>query len=207
MNDHQVFERFFPPSTANFCFSLWQTHNFNFKIKTKRSTKLGDYRYDPATSSHTISVNNDLNPYAFLITYLHEVAHLITFKKYKRQVLPHGKEWKEAFKDLMRPVVMNGAFPEPLNKAVIKYMRNPKASSCSDHSLTLALSQYDSKPSNTLHQLAMGDLFKLGKKTFKKETLRRTRYVCLEVKTGRKYLISKTAQIEPLEEMKTDSKT
>ncbi|MEM9300004.1 MAG: SprT-like domain-containing protein [Bacteroidota bacterium] len=198
MNDRQVFERFLPPTTVDFSLSLWQKHNFTLKIKNKRSTKLGDYRYDPRTSQHTISINNDLNPYAFLITYLHEVAHLITFKKYKRRVLPHGKEWKEAFKNLMRPVVMNDVFPEPLKTSVIKYMRNPKASSCNDHNLTLALSHYDTQPSNSLHQLAAGELFRLGKRTFKKESLRRTRYVCQEVKTGRKYLISKTARVEPI---------
>lgn len=193
-----AFEQFLPPSAVDFCLLLWKQHNFTFKIKGKRSTKLGDYRYDPSSKAHTITINNDLNRYSFLITYLHEVAHLITYKRYKRNVLPHGSEWKEAFKDLMRPIVMQRVFPEPLNTSIIKYMRNPKASSCNDHNLTLALNQYDAKPSNTLHTLAKGDLFKLGKKTFKKETLRRTRYVCEEVNTGRKYLISKSAQVDPI---------
>ncbi|MEM7108909.1 MAG: SprT-like domain-containing protein [Bacteroidota bacterium] len=200
MNDRQVFEHFFPPKTVDFCFSLWKHYNFTFKIKPKRSTKLGDYRFDPSTSKHTISINNDLNRYSFLITYLHEVAHLITFKKYKHKVAPHGKEWKEVFKDLMRPVVMKKVFPDILNKQVIRYMQNPKASSCNDHNLSIALNQYDANPGSTLQQLATGDLFKLGTKTFRKQSLRRTRYICQEMKTGRKYLISKSAQVKPLVE-------
>ncbi len=200
MDDRQVFTRFLPSNAAEYCFWLWKKHKFTFKIKNKRNTKLGDYRYDPTSHRHTITVNNDLNPYAFLVTYLHEVAHLITFKKYKRSVAPHGEEWKEAFKDLMRPVVMNKVFPPDLNTRIINYMKNPKASSCNDHHLTMALSQYDQSPGKTLHQLEIGTLFRLGKKTFKKEALRRTRYVCQEVKTGRKYLISKSAQVEPLKD-------
>ncbi|MEM6525556.1 MAG: SprT-like domain-containing protein [Bacteroidota bacterium] len=167
MKDRQVFERFFPSKTVDFCFSLWKHHNFTFKVKTKRSTKLGDYRFDPSTSKHTISVNNDLNQYSFLITYLHEVAHLVTFKTHKNRVAPHGREWKEAFKDLMRPVVMNKVFPEQLNRHVIRYMKNPKASSCSDHNLSLALNKYDANPGSTLHQLSTGDLFRLGSRPLK----------------------------------------
>ncbi|MEM9858645.1 MAG: SprT-like domain-containing protein [Bacteroidota bacterium] len=200
MKDEQVFEHFFPPAAVKFCYSLWKKHDFTFKIKSKRSSKLGDYRYHPVTNSHTISINNNLNPYSFLITYLHEVAHLITFKKYDRRAQPHGIEWKEAFKDLMRPVVMNKVFPEPLNSYVIQHMQNPRASSCNDYNLNVALRKLDANPGNILHELAFGQQFKLGKKIFRKESLRRTRYMCQEVKTGRKYLISKSAQVEALME-------
>jgi len=77
----EIFERFLPPGSANYCHDLWRKHGFEFKIKKGRKTKLGDYRYDPRQKKHTITINNDLNSYSFLITYLHEVAHLITLEK------------------------------------------------------------------------------------------------------------------------------
>ena len=200
MDNYEVLQRFFPAAAVDYCFELWKGHGFAFKIKRKRSTKLGDYKYDPRTCRHTITVNNDLNPYSFLVTYIHEVAHLVTFKKYKRSVPPHGKEWKHAFKVLMQPLLTPGVFPTPLLARVTKYMRDPKASSCNDHDLSMALAQYDTNKSIVLQEIEIGSLFRLGTRTFKKEELKRTRYVCLEVKSGRRYLISRSAPVDKIDQ-------
>ncbi len=175
---------------------LWQHHGFVFRIKRKRATKLGDYKYDPRSRKHTITVNNDLNPYSFLITYIHEVAHLVTYKKHKRSVPPHGREWKNSFKELMIPLLNTTVFPQELLKHVVHYLRNPSASSCNDHNLTMALAGYDTNRSTVLQDIELGSLFRLGKRTFKKEALKRTRYICLEVKSGKRYLISKSASVD-----------
>ena len=102
---YQIFEKFLPKESAQYCYDLWKKHGFEFKIKKSRKTKLGDYRFDPKIGKHIISVNNDLNQYSFLITYLHEVAHLLTFQKYKNKVAPHGEEWKNEFKLVALPVL------------------------------------------------------------------------------------------------------
>mgnify|MGYP001166429239 CR=1 FL=1 len=44
-----------------------------------------------------IKINNDLNKYSFLIILIHELAHASVWKKFGRQVNPHGKEWKHEF--------------------------------------------------------------------------------------------------------------
>ena len=51
---------------------------------------------------YQITINNDLNKYRFLITLIHEMAHLVTFKDMPRSK-PHGKEWKINFQRLMLP--------------------------------------------------------------------------------------------------------
>ncbi len=189
--------QFIPQQALSYCEQLWLDTPFIFKIKNKRATKLGDYRYNPADKSHTITINNDLNPYAFLITYLHEVAHLRTFLTYGRKVSPHGAEWKHSFKLLTLPILHDGVFPHDVLQTLARYIKNPKASSCNDHQLQQILNSYDEAPTGIyLTEIPLGQIFKLGKRAFKKESLRRTRFLCQEVTSGRKYLISKSAMVE-----------
>ena len=80
----------------------WIYHfNFKLKIKKSRTTKYGDYRPPMKNTNHQITINNDLNEYAFLITLIHEIAHLSNWEKHKSKVKPHGEEWKSEFKTLM----------------------------------------------------------------------------------------------------------
>jgi len=185
-----------PAEAVAYCVSLWISHPFNFKLKRKRNSKLGDYRYNPKDKSHTITLNQDLNKYSFLVTYLHEVAHLLTYIEFGRKVRPHGPEWKSNFKRLSIPVLNDNVFPSPVLRTLAKYLKNPKASSCADPALYKSLAQFDDNPKLFLSDIEVGQPFTLGKRVFLKEKLRRTRYVCQEVSTGRKYLISKMAQVE-----------
>ena len=63
------------------------------RVSKPRKTKLGDYRRPGRPHQpHRISINGNLNPYAFLITLLHEWAHLEIYQEYKGKVAPHGPE-------------------------------------------------------------------------------------------------------------------
>lgn len=192
-----LFQRHLPSRASAYCYELWKRNNFTLKIKKARITKYGDYRFDPKTNSHRITINNDLNPYAFLITYLHEVAHLFTFREHGRKVKPHGRHWKTHFKLLMGPMIEHRIFPEDVHRAVVMYMKDPAATSCSDPGLIEILNQYNVSKATFLKDLPPGALFSLNDRRFRKGTLRRTRYVCEEVKSGKKYLISGHAGIRP----------
>ena len=76
--------------------------NLVVKVKNERKTKHGDYRQLP-NSKHQITINSNLNPYRFLITLIHEIAHFETYNKFGRFIKPHGKEWKQTFQHLMLP--------------------------------------------------------------------------------------------------------
>lgn len=193
-----VFQKFLPEGSAEYCYNLWKKHGFEFKIKKSRKTKLGDYRYDPRFKKHIISVNNDLNSYSFLITYLHEVAHLLTYQKYNNQVAPHGSEWKNEFKKLTLPMLTSEIFPDDVIRAFSRYMKNPKASSCSDPQLLKALAQYDRVNGTFLSELKALELFNFQGRIFQVLEKKRTRYVCLEKKSNKKYLISGHATIEKI---------
>ena len=58
-----------------------------------------------------ITVNGDLNPYSFLITTIHEFAHLVTFEEYQGRVKPHGKEWQLTYSKMLYPVIEDGGLP------------------------------------------------------------------------------------------------
>lgn len=192
-----LFEKFVPPNAVSYCVKLYQTLGFEFKIKKARQTKLGDYRYDPRTNKHTISINNDLNPYSFLVTYLHEVAHLLAFKQYGRRIQPHGSEWKACFKDVSTPMLTPEVFHETVLEALLRYFKSPKAASCSDPVLYEILKRFDSPSDKVLlKNLAIGQSFQFNSKTFIKQEMKRTRCVCIEIGTHRKYTISAVAEVE-----------
>ena len=62
----------------------------------KRYTKHGDFQALP--NGGQITVNEMSNPYRFLITTLHEIAHnLIAYKDFGLRSNPTEKEWKHVF--------------------------------------------------------------------------------------------------------------
>jgi hypothetical protein len=196
-NYRKVFERFVPTQAVDYCLDLWWDYRFEFKITKGRQTKLGDYRFHPVKKSHVVSVNNNLNPFAFLITYVHEVAHLVVYNDHKNRVSPHGGEWKANFKQLMLPMLRNDIFPDDVLRVLARHMKNPKASSYSDPKLIAALSRYDKDQNGVLlSQVKNNEQFIFNKRQFTKLELRRTRAVCKEEKSGRKYLISQTAKVQ-----------
>lgn len=199
MNEANVLallKRHLPPNAVDYCFNLWERNNFVFKVKHPRRSKLGDYRFIPGSGIHYITVNNDLNPYAFLVTYLHEVAHLVTFRTHGRKAQPHGVQWKRNFRDLTFPLLTPAVFPENIMPYISRYITNPAASSCSDPALMTALREYDNTSLPLLKELKTGDEFNLHTRVFQKGELKRTRYVCKEVKTGKSYLISGHALVK-----------
>ena len=173
----------------------------DFKVSRSRNSKFGDYRPPYDGENHRISINFNLNPYAFLVTTVHEFAHLQTWNEYNGRAKPHGTEWKLNFKKMMRPFFEKEVFPYDLKSAINSYLENPAASSCSDLNLFRALKKYDAQTNAiTVEALAMKTVFKLKDgREFRKEELVRKRFKCVELKTKRMYLFSPLAEVFPVE--------
>lgn len=171
--------------------------NLVIKVKNERKTKHGDYRELP-NGKHQITINSNLNPFRFLITLIHEIAHFEAYNKYGRRIRPHGKEWKLTFQHLMLPFLRPEIFPIELLPLLAKHFKNPKASSDTDSHLALALKQFDEGPPKTyVFQVPLGNNFKLyNGRVFKKGSKRRKRFECVEVKTGKLYLFNPNAEVE-----------
>ena len=189
-----------PENAVHYCLDLWTALPFHFKVTKARNSKLGDYRYDRKNKSHSISVNFNLNKYSFLITYIHEVAHLMNTERYGRRAAPHGKEWKACFKELMDPVLTDLIFPHNVLIALTNHLKNPKASTYADGNLVLSLRNYDASNHGltALSELEEGDIFEFNKRMYKKMNIRRTRVLCQESESSKRYLISKMALVKNL---------
>jgi SprT protein len=162
---------------------------------------MGDYRPPVSTAHHRISVNHNLNPYDFLITLVHEIAHLIVWKEYGNKVKPHGKEWKRQFRQLMEPFLGNDIFPPDLEGVLNKYLARLSATRISDTELSKKLQEYDTlKKGIYLEELPENALFSIpGGRTFRKLEKLRKRYRCMNLETRRTYLISPIFRVVPLD--------
>jgi SprT protein len=186
-----------PPLAIDYCLQLWKENPFELKITRSRNTKVGDFTSKGSRSHPRITLNNDLNPYLFLQTYVHEVAHLRVYLKLGNKVDPHGEEWKTVFTDLMIPIMWENVFPEEILHELRRHMINPKASSYADPKLIEVFRKFDKNASKfiILSQLPEGSIFQFQGRYFKKGKLRRTRIICIEMKSKRSYLVPADALV------------
>ena len=190
---------YLPAGTVDSVWDMIRHYQVRFRIARPRKSKLGDYRPPNGKQGHRISVNSDLNPYAFLITTLHEFAHLVTWNSYKNRVLPHGMEWKVAFREILTPYINSSIFPEEIIVALRAYMNNPAASSCTDLNLHRTLRRFDQNATVLLETLPHGAHFKLQNgMVFEKGKLGRTRYRCQCLTNGKWYFVSAVAEVHQL---------
>jgi len=194
-------QRFLPPNTFEGVIPYLQQYPVHLTLTRHRETRLGDYRAPTRQEPyHRISVNATLNCYSFLITLLHEIAHLTTHIHHTRNVSPHGKEWKLEFQKVLIPFLGKNIFPQPVEQALQAYLRNPAASTCTDARLYKALAKFDVRDEGLLHadEIAIGAIFELSGRRFEKLENLRTRIRCKDTDTGKIYLVAGVAQVKPL---------
>lgn len=193
-----VLAKYLPERAIAPCMELIKANAVHLKIVNERITRHGDYRR-LANGQHQITVNATLNKYRFLITLVHEIAHLVAFEKYGRSIKPHGLEWKKTFQYLMLPFIRPEVFPSGLLPLLARHFRNPKASSSTDAHLSIALKGYDEQQSDKTYvfELPLGSVFRLyNGKLFRKGNRRTKRYECVEVNSGKVYLFQPNAEVE-----------
>jgi SprT protein len=200
----EALQQFIPDNTFDDLIVFINQYRIKLSIKKDRATVYGDYRPAMNGLPHRISVNGGLNKYHFLITLVHEIAHLVTFEKYGRKVKAHGIEWKNSFKELLSVFIAKKVFPEDVLEALSKSINNLKATSCSDNTLALALRNYDQRKKGILVQdLPMGTRFiaKNGK-IFELLGKRRTRFEAKDINNGDIYLFPGLYEVEKRLEIK-----
>ena len=193
-------ELFVPPTSVTLLSKYLRQWEVNLVITRKRVTKHGDFRA-LHEGGHQITVNEMPNPYRFLITTLHEIAHLVAYKNFGRTIKPHGKEWKTTYKKIMLPFLTPNIFPEALLEILQSHFRNPKASSDADFKLVMALNKFDPvNEKNYIFELERGEVFEIHNgRRFIRGKKRVKRYECREVDTRRMYLFSPHAQVIKIE--------
>lgn len=193
----ELLNQHLPANSVTYCLHLWQELPFSFKISRTRSSCFGNYIF--RNGQHKITVNHDLNIYAFLVTYIHEIAHQRAWlNKGRKKIEPHGKEWKKSFQDLMNPLLNSSVFPENVLVPLSQYMQNPAASSVSFAPLFEALRSFDKEAETgiSLSEVTDNQWFEFRGNVFQKLEKRRTRVLCLEKISKRRYTILATARVE-----------
>jgi len=186
-------EQFLPPGTGEAVLHYLHEYKVHLTIARERKSILGDYRHRTHQQNHRISVNGNLNPYAFLVTLLHEIAHLLTFEQYGNRVNAHGREWKSVFGKLLHQFVQNQVFPPDIQQELTESLKNPAASSCAEDGLLRVLRKYDVQKDNhhLIEDFPPGSIFRIKDgRIFKKGEKLRKRYKCTELPSGKVYLFS-----------------
>ncbi len=195
-------EQFLPRGAYEQIAPFFQAHTVHLTITHERKSVLGDYRHPvPDAPYHRISINANLNPYSFLITLLHELAHMYTFVHFEHKAPPHGKEWKTQFRHILIPFMGKRFFPGDVEKALHAYLHNPAASTCTDAQLYKSLYRYDEhKPGFKLvDDIGANQYFETedGQVYQKLEKLR-TRTRCRQLTSGRVYFFQGIVEVKAI---------
>ena len=164
------------------------------KLTKPRRTKLGDFKIHK--EQLVISINNNLNPYSFLITLTHELAHAFVYKNYKNTKDPHGKEWQLMFKSMLLNFLTPDYFPKDILVVLSLHIRKPNASTLSDIKLSSVLKTYDTYKTIIISDINEGEEFNLSNgRSFIRGLKLRKRYRCIEKHTKKVYLFHPLADV------------
>ena len=118
--------QYLPKQAVDQVLHLFNQEHLKVDIVPHRRTRHGDYRR-LIDGTHVITINQGENPYRFLLTLIHELAHFKAFSHYGRMIKPHGIEWKNTFRQLMLPFLRSEIFPETVLRPLAHYFDRPSS--------------------------------------------------------------------------------
>ncbi|MGI6319620.1 MAG: hypothetical protein ACOXZK_01330 [Bacteroidales bacterium] len=200
-----ILEEYTTKKIASYIADVVAKGSFQFKIAAHRVSKLGDFSPKQGNRNyHRISVNGSLNPYAFFITFIHELAHLKVWDKYQNKVKSHGDEWKNEYAKLLIPLINKNYFPSDISSALISHVNNIKSATQYDTVLSQTLDKYNENPASEddesiyITNLKIGDVFVFrGRKFCIKEQKRKLIY-CETIPKSRIYAFNPIAKVKPI---------
>ena len=201
--DMSQLQSYLPEGTYEPVLGYLRQFKVHLTVARERKSILGDYRHRTHQNNHRISVNGNLNKYSFLITLLHELAHLLTFEQFGNSVMAHGREWKAIYAQLLDQFLKHHTFPADIERELVQSLQNPAASSCAEDGLLRVLRKYDTAGSNLqiVEEVTMHGMFRTNDgRVFQKGKKLRKRFQCKEISTGRVYLFSPVYEVEVVNE-------
>lgn len=190
-----VLEKFLPENTLPFLKKWFGDYPCHLKITKNRNSKLGDYRKLP-DKSHQITVNGTLEPQLFFFVLTHELAHLIAFEQFGRRISPHGTEWKNTFREMLLESI--NVYQEDLKPIILKFSKSPKANFMASPDLVKYFHKESDDGLIFVENLKVGDKFIFRNEIFIIEETAKKRYICKDIKNGKRYYFRNLAQVKPL---------
>ncbi|MBQ9418173.1 MAG: hypothetical protein IJU19_06295 [Bacteroidales bacterium] len=188
-----------PAEAVDWVYGYVMQHKMHFHIKQRRSSKLGDYRWpQPRHPYHEISVNGDLSPMMFFWVFLHEAAHLETHLLHSH-VLPHGHEWQAQYARLLSEHV--AVFPAEVRDKVARYASRVPLNRVLGRDIEAIIGRRQGEAEQQvlrLDDLPAGSCFRLAERPsllLKSLQRRRSRWLCEDAGSGRKYSVSARAEV------------
>lgn len=194
-------QRYLPDGSYALVREYLDRYHVQLTISRERQTLLGNYKKPAGQNRHLISVNGNLNPFSFLITLIHELAHLLAFELHGNRIEPHGKEWQTLYAKLLSVFMEGKIFPADILSVLQHSLRRPAASTCAETHLTRVLAKYDTHTDGLffVEELTEGQYFSIkGGRVFQRGEKRRTRFFCTEITTKRIFLFSGVYRVKPL---------
>ena len=200
--DMSLLQDYLPAGTYEPVLSYLRQFKVHLTVARERKSVLGDYRHRTHQNNHRISVNGNLNKYSFLITLLHELAHLLTFEQFSNAVMAHGREWKLIYSQLLDQFLKHHTFPADIERELLLSLQNPAATSCAEDGLLRVLRKYDAGIGKLqmIEEITINGIFRTGDgRVFQKGKKLRKRFQCKEISTGRIYLFSPVYEVQIME--------
>jgi predicted SprT family Zn-dependent metalloprotease len=197
----EALKHYLPEGSFDLVMPLILHYKVHLVVTRERQTKLGDYRNAHYGKNHRITVNGNLNRFAFLITLIHELAHLLTYEQYGHRVAPHGREWKGIYGNLLKDFLSSGTFPHDIANELVAILQNPAASSCAEEGLSRVLRKYDThkRHLHLVEELEVGEKFLIkGGRLFERREQLRKRIRCIEMVSGKIYLFSPLYEVKKM---------
>ena len=179
MHNWQIIESYVPEGSHDILKNIVDRYSGNIRLSRSRKSKWGDFRWIK-NGMTSITINNDLNKDAFLVTLLHEIAHAQVYKWDSPEAKAHGKEWKIRFNNLLLPFINANVFKEEVSQALGKQLNEIKSN------LTLEKLTFGSQ-----FETNQGKRYRLGRK-------RRTRYECIELNSGLIFAVHPLTEVKLL---------
>ena len=190
----QTLGKFLPDNGVSHLKKWFADYSIHIKITRDRKSKLGDYR-KMRDGSHEITINSTLQPELFFFVLTHELAHLIAFEKYGRRISPHGNEWKQTFRQMLHESIE--VYTEELKPIIIHFSRSPKANFMASPELVKYF-RFESEDGSGVfvESIKKGGEFIYKNEKYVLEGLIKKNYLCVNLKTGRKYSFRPLARVQ-----------
>lgn len=191
-----LLQKHLPENSLAYLKNWFSDYSIHIKITKNRNSKLGDYRKMP-DRTHQITINSTLQPQLFFFVLTHELAHLVAFEKFGRGISPHGKEWKQTFREML--VESLSVYSQDLRPIILNFSISPKANFMASPGLVKYFhidSCLDGDRAIFIEELAPGNKFVYKGQTYLLEEKRKINYLCRNIVTGKKYLFKPLASVK-----------
>ncbi|MFY0643937.1 MAG: SprT-like domain-containing protein [Bacteroidia bacterium] len=176
-------------------------HECELILCKPRRSKLGDFSV--RGKQKRIKINRNLNQFRFMLTLIHEIAHLKTHYELGWKCKPHGEEWKDNYRLLLEIWKIGDLFSHSVELINLFNYEVAKPSACSGihKEKEAVLGQFDSNNTGVqLGNVAEGQEFIFKEVLYRKIKNRRTRTLCIRLSNQKMYTIHQASLVEfPLE--------